>query len=182
MNQFSFGVLLLAAILAVFGEASIELPRNLLGAQIDLLPPLMVYTSLTRGPLEISLLALIGGLCFDSLSANPLGATMLPLFLAGFITYQCRGLLLRTNTHAQFVLGASASAGVPIATVLIISALGDRPLIAFGSLWQLVVMAVGGGVLTPPCFWLFDWINSILNYQAVNQSSFRADREIKRGR
>ncbi len=34
------------AFLAVFGEATLSAPRHLLGAQIDLLPALMVYAAL----------------------------------------------------------------------------------------------------------------------------------------
>src|SRR5712672_2050653 len=52
----------LAAFLAVFWEAAFNPVRHLLGAQVDLLPPIMVYASLTTGLGVVSLLALCGGL------------------------------------------------------------------------------------------------------------------------
>ena len=50
-----------------------------LGAQIDLLPALMVYAALNAGLPTVALLAVFGGLWFDTLSANPLGISILPL-------------------------------------------------------------------------------------------------------
>jgi hypothetical protein len=37
-------------------------------------------------------------------------------------------------------------------------------------------------MLTPICFACFDWINAALAYSRTAESSFRPDREIKRGR
>ena len=51
---------------------------------------------------------------FDSLSANPLGVSVLPLFLVGFLIYRQRELILRDQPFAQFVLGLGASAAVPV--------------------------------------------------------------------
>src|SRR5215468_222748 len=68
-------LILLAAFLAVFWEAAFPGVRHILGAQIDLLPCLMVYAALRASLITVSLLAFFGGLCFDSLSANPLGIT-----------------------------------------------------------------------------------------------------------
>src|SRR5205814_864722 len=73
MNWLNVIFIFVAAFLAVFWEAAFNPVRHLLGAQIDLLPPIMVYASLTEGIGVVSLLALCGGLWFDSLSANPLG-------------------------------------------------------------------------------------------------------------
>ena len=62
MNAINPIIILLAAFLAVYFESSFSLFRNLLGAQIDLLPPLMVYASLTTGIFTVALLAVTGGL------------------------------------------------------------------------------------------------------------------------
>ena len=83
MNIFQTILILAAAFLAVFGEATLSAPRNLLGAQIDLLPALMVYAALNSGLPTIALLAMFGGLWFDTLSANPLGISILPLAAIG---------------------------------------------------------------------------------------------------
>src|ERR1019366_3613614 len=115
--NFSQTILILAfAFLAVFGEATLGAPRNFLGAQIDLLPALMIYTALNAGLPTLALLAVLGGLWFDALSANPLGVTILPLLAVGFPVYLRRDLILRDSPFAQFVLGAAASAVAPALT------------------------------------------------------------------
>jgi rod shape-determining protein MreD len=173
---------LAAAFVAVFLEASVGFFRNLLGAQIDLLPALMVYAALTLGFTTIVLLAVCGGLWFDSLSLNPLGASVLPLLLIGLLIYRSRELLMREHLFAQVILGAGAGAAQPLGTVFILLNAGVRPLLGWVALWHWVIMAVGCGLMTPVCFKLFDRLQRAFEYQPVTQSSFRPDREIKRGR
>ena len=175
-------LILLAAFLAVFWEAAFPGTSRWLKAQIDLLPALMVYASLSCGPTTIILLALCGGLFFDSLSANPFGVSVLPLFTVGFAIYLRRELLLREQPYAQFILGLAASAAAPLITVLLLLTAGQSPLLGWGSLWQWLVMAVGGAIATPILFFVFDWCDRTLGYHRVTESSFRPDREIRRGR
>jgi cell shape-determining protein MreD len=182
MNWLNPTLILLTAFVAVFLEAACGAPRQLLGAQIDILPALMVYTALTSSFGMVTALAVLGGLWFDSLSANPLGVTILPLYLAGLLIHTRRGLILRSQTYAQFVLGLFASAMVPALTVLLLLSMGRSPLLGWGSLWQWIVMSMGGGVLTPVCFRLFDGLERALTYRPVNENSFRPDRQIRRGR
>ena len=92
MNVFNTILILATAFLAVFGEAVFSAPRNLLGAQIDLLPALMICAALNTNIIGVSLLAVFGGLCFDTLSANPLGVTILPLMAVGFPIFLRRDL------------------------------------------------------------------------------------------
>src|ERR1700690_1638914 len=80
MNLFNTIFGFAAAFLAVFGETIFSAPRHLFGAQIDLLPALMIYAALNTNVVSVSILAIAGGLWFDALSANPLGVTILPLF------------------------------------------------------------------------------------------------------
>jgi cell shape-determining protein MreD len=173
---------LAAAFVAVFLEASVGLFRKLLGTQLDVLPALMVYAALTLGFASIVLLAVCGGLWFDSLSLNPLGASVLPLLLIGLLIYRSRDLLLREHVFAQVVLGAAAGAVQPLGTLFILLNKGQTPLLGWLSLWQWLVMAAGAGAATPVCFKLFDRLHRALEYQPVTQTSFRPDREIKRGR
>src|SRR5437773_3378747 len=114
MNLLNIIFILGAAFLAVFWQAAFNGVRHLLGAQIDLLPALMVYASLYGGFGTVVLLAVLGGLWFDSLSANPLGVSVLPLFVIGVAIYANRDLILRNQTLAQFVLGLAASAAAPV--------------------------------------------------------------------
>jgi rod shape-determining protein MreD len=182
MNFLNIILVLAAAFFAVFGEAVFPAPRNLLGAQIDLLPALMIYAALNTNIVGVSILAVAGGLWFDALSANPLGVTILPLFAVGFPVCLRRDLILRELPFAQIILGAIASAAVPAMTVLLLLNGGHEPLLGWGSLWQWLVMTAGGAAATPIIFSLFNWCNHALGYQPRTETSFRPDREIRRGR
>jgi hypothetical protein len=182
MNPFQSILILAAAFLAVFGEATFSVPRHLLGAQVDLLPAIMVFAALNAGLPTLSLLAILGGLWLDAFSANPLGISILPLLIVGFPIYLRRDLILRDVPFAQFVLGAAASAIVPALTLLMLLSGSKPPLLGGGTLWQWIVMTAGGAVATPFIFSLMAWCNRALGYQPQQETSFRPDREIKRGR
>jgi rod shape-determining protein MreD len=182
MNLFKTILILAFAFLAVFAETVFSAPRHLLGAQIDLLPALVVFTALNSDLVTLALLAILGGLGFDSLSANPLGVTILPLMLVGFPMYLRRDLILRDLPFAQFVLGAAASALVPALVLILLLNGGKQPLIGWGSLWQWMVMTAGGAAATPVIFAFFAWCDRTLGYQPRSETSFRPDREIQRGR
>jgi len=182
MNLLNIILIFAFAFLAVFGEAALPGLRHLLGAQVDLLPVLMVYAALNAGLTAVAALAIFGGLWFDALSANPLGVTILPLFAVGFLIFLQRDLILRELSFAQIVLGTVASAVVPLLTVLLLLTVGRPPLLGWGSLWQWLVMTSGGAVATPVVFALFNWLNRAFGYRPRTESSFRPDREILRGR
>lgn len=174
--------IILMAFLTVFLEAYIEFFRDLLGAQLNLLPALMICASLTSSIWSSALLAICGGLWFDSLSCNPLGVSILPLFIVGFVIHQFRDLLLRQNAFAQFAMGLIASVVCPLLTIFFMFNIGCAPLVGWKSTWQFIVMAIGGGLMTPVCFRFLEWVDRSLNYRPANQMSFRPDREIKHGR
>ena len=180
MNLFNTILVLAAAFLAVFCETVFSAPRHLFGAQIDLLPALMIYAALNTNVVSVSILAVAGGLWFDSLSENQLGVKILPLFAVGFPICVQREFILRELPFAQLFLGALASALVPIFTILILLSGGNEPLLGWGSLWQWLVMTAGGALATPVIFALFDWCNRALGYQPFTETSFRPDREIHR--
>ena len=182
MNWLNSIFILCVAFLAVFAEAAFGGIRRILGAQIDLLPPLIVYAALTSDLATIGLLAFLGGLWFDSLSANPLGVSVLPLFVIGLAIHLKRELILREQAFAHLVLGFAASAAAPVLTLLVLLTTGHTPLLGWGTIWQWLVMTVGGGLATPVCFWLFRWLRRTFVHGADVQSSFRPDREIRRGR
>ncbi|HOX59199.1 MAG TPA: hypothetical protein P5205_18545 [Candidatus Paceibacterota bacterium] len=182
MNWLHTALVLVAAYLAVFWEAAFGGIRHVFGAQVDLLPPLMVYASLCTGLTTVTLLALLGGLWFDSLSANPLGVTVFPLFAIGLALHLKRELILRDQIFAQVVLGLAASAAAPVLTLLLLLTMARAPLLGWGTLWQLIVLSLGGAIATPIFFELFGWLQRTLVHHADTQSSFRPDREIRRGR
>lgn len=182
MNFFQPILILACAFLAVFGEATLTFPRHLLGAQVDLLPALMIYTALNASLPTLVALAIFGGLWFDTFSANPLGISILPLFAVGFPMYLRRDLLLREAPFAQFVLGAVASGLVPVLTLLMMLSGSNAPLLGWGSIWQWLVMTAGGAVATPFIFALMKRCEGALGYQPRQETSFRSDREIQRGK
>jgi len=182
MSKPNTTMIYVAAFLAVFGEATLPGSRAWLGAQVDLLPALMVYAALHAGLATVGTLAVFGGLFFDSLSANPPGITILPLFLTGFVIYLKRDLILRDLSFAQLVLGAAASAVVPLLSVLLMISAGKPLLLGWGSLWQWLVMTAGGAAATPVLFALLQWFNHAFGYKLRSETSFRTDREIRRNR
>ncbi len=182
MNWLNTVFILVAAFLAVFWEAAFQGVRHLLGVQVDLLPAIMVYAALSSSFATVSVAAFFGGLCFDSLSANPLGITVLPLFAVGLAIYFWRDLILRDQPFAQTVLGLVAGIVCPILTLLLLLTTGRPPQLGWGTLWQLLVMSAGSAVATPAFFLLFEWLHKTLSHARAVESSFRPDREIRRGR
>jgi cell shape-determining protein MreD len=182
MNPFQTILILAFAFLAVFGEATLSFPRDLLGAQVNLLPALMVYAALNTGLPTVCLLAVFGGIWTDTFSANPLGVSILPLIIVGFPLSLRRDLILRDLPFAQFVLGAVAGAVVPAVTLLMILSGSVEPVLGWGTLWQWIVMTVGSAVATPFIFELMNWCNRALGYLPHTEISFRPDREIQRDR
>jgi hypothetical protein len=96
--------------------------------------------------------------------------------------YSQRELILREQLFAQCVLGLMASAVVPVLTLLLLLTKGQTPQLGWGSLWQWVVMTLGGAVATPVLFQLFGLFDRTFNYRRATETSFRPDREIRRGR
>ncbi len=182
MNVLNTLLVLAVAVGAVFLESIWDGPRAWLGTQIDLLPGLIVYASLTAGATVFTLVAVVGGLCLDSLSANPIGVSVLPLFGVGLAIERFRHLILREQPFAQWLLGLGASAAVPALTLLLLITLGANPMVGFGSLWQWLILSLAGATLTPAYFWGFERLERALSYRPFRQSSFRPDREIERGR
>ncbi|MBI3192454.1 MAG: hypothetical protein HYZ36_07300, partial [Pedosphaera parvula] len=114
-----------------------------------------------QGLWAVTLVSLLGGLWFDSLSANPLGVSVLPLFLVGLVIFHKRDLILRDVVFAQAVVGFVASALAPLLTVILLLSAGHRPLIGWGSLWQWLVMAAGGAVCAPLFHLLFQRLRRV---------------------
>src|SRR5262245_38641010 len=182
MKQLNLILLLVVTYVVVWLQSTFNELRHVLGVQIDLLPSLVVYAALRSNLAGLTCVAVLGGLLQDSLSANPLGVTLLPLFVFGSAIQQGREYILREQGYAQMILGLAASAGTPLVAALILINLDARPLLGWFSLWPWVVVSVVGALFTPIWFQIFDALGSILNYRPFGQGSFRPDREIKRGR
>lgn len=182
MNRFNTIAILVAAYFVVFFQSTFNGLRNILGVQVDLLPSLIVYTALSGGIVTLTLVAVCGGLWFDSLSANPIGLSIMPLFFIGLFIQRSRDLILRDQPYAQMLLGLTASSLAPLGSFLILINTEVRPLIGWFTVWQWLVMSVAGALFTPVWFRFFDLIGKTLNYKPLAEAAFRADRQIKRGR
>ena len=182
VNLFASVLVVVAAFLAVFIESGFNLTRWLLGAQVDLLAPLMVYAALACDLPTVLLLAGAGGLWFDSLSANPLGVTSLALLVPGVLIHSRRGLLLRNQLTARLILGWATCSAVPLISVLLLLTLRQDPMLGWLSLWRWFLVALAGGALTPLVFQALDAVTQSLSYRPIHEPGTRPDREIRRGR
>lgn len=182
MNWLNTSAILAVAFVAVFFQSYYRGLRLVLGAQIDVLPALMAYTALSCGLSTVVLLAIWGGLCFDALSANPMGTSMVPLFVAGAVIHYHRGLVLREQWVARYAMAFAACAVVPLLSVVMLLSMGKELMLGYWSLWQWVVMALGGAATTPIWFAGLDWLKQALSYPVHSEGGFRPDRDIKRGR
>ncbi|MGN6385007.1 MAG: hypothetical protein ACTHMT_02090 [Verrucomicrobiota bacterium] len=181
-NWPSFLFFFLVGYLCVFFEGRVMFFRDFMGAQIDFLPGLVMYGALGLSSGAALFSAAAFGLMYDALSANPLGTSMGALVILTWITLFYREVLLSDQFTTHWVLGFIASAFSPVLALVILYLLGEQPLIGIGSLWQWLIMAAGGGVITPVWFRVFRRFDAAFRYQEVPESTFRADREIERGR
>ena len=182
MNRLEVIFILLAAWIAVAVEVSFNGFRNWFGAQISLLPALMVYVALSSSLTSVALLAIVGGLAQDSFSANPLGITTLVLAVTGVLLHCQRDLVLRDQAYAQIMMGFFASSLVPAGVILALMNTHHPVPLTWRLLGQWLVMATGGAVLTPLVFRCFAQLGRWFTYQPLPESRFRDTRQIKRTR
>ena len=168
--------------LAVFAQTQFQPVTNLFATPLGVLPALLVYAALTNRLTTVASLTLLGGLGLDSLSANPLGISILPLFFVGFGLHLRQHLILRDQSYAQFWLGFAAGVLVPLLTLVLLRLDSRTPIAGPLLLWQLLFAGLLNGALCPAVFRLFDALHETFDYQPVIEDSFRPDREIKRGR
>ncbi len=195
---------LLAAYLAVFLQTTLQIGPRWLGFQLDILPLLAVYCGLNCEVTTGALLAISGGLFLDAFSSNPLGTSSLPLFLVCFVTHCYRDLVLRNQLLTQITLGGVASLLVPVCTLLLLLMIpmgGDsgshsakglelgipslgrlKPLFGWATMEQVLAMGALGACLAPVLFRCLDGVIHLFDYPSTPETSFRSDREIKRGR
>lgn len=175
-------LLFVIVVLVVYCQAAFDGLRQLLAVQPDLLPSLVVYAALAGRMSSVLMVAAGGGLLFDSLSANPLAVSVLPLSLVGLTMHHVREKILRDQWFAQFVLGGIAGGVVPLISILLLLTFGYNPVVGWGTLWQVIFMSVVTAIVTPGWFALFSWLKRTLDYGHMPETAFRQDREIRRGR
>lgn len=203
MNWVHPTAVLLAPLLVAFAQCRFDGLRNVLAAQPDLLPALVVYAALSGGLSLTTGTAVVAGIATDALSSGPFGASVVPLVFLGVVLHRRRDLLLRESVWAQALLGGGATLAVAILSTTLLYALW--PLVSTGlpsmpyfpeqqpglsavpgfgvhTLWKWAVVTAAATAATPAIFRLFRWIEGAFQYRRVPESVYRANREIKRGR
>ena len=182
MNHLPVVLLGVVLWLAVFAPTQFPVLHSWIGVPLNGVPALLVYTALTHSSVLTTAVSVVAALWLDSLSASRFGVSVLPMFLFAFFIQIRSHLILREQRFAQFWLGCAGGVFVPFATAGLLQ-LGQRqPAFTQGTVWQLFVLGLTNGLLCPLTFRLFDQLNRAFNYQPVEPSSFRSDRQIVRGR
>jgi rod shape-determining protein MreD len=174
--------ILFVAYLVVFAQSHFGFVRHVIGAQVDALPSLLVFTGLTSSLPAVVVAAVASGLWLDCLSANPLGLSILPLALAGMVAHGFRSILLRDDFGTRYLLGLTASAAAPLVTLGLLFVAGEEPLYRGWFAWRWLAGAAIGAGFMPVFFIVFARLDQALNYVPEPSTGFRADREIDRGR
>lgn len=182
MNRLSTSIILFVAYLAVYFQTSFNGLRGLVGAQFFLLPVLVVYAGLKMDFATVILLALVGGLAQDALSANPLGLSILPLAIAGWLVIEFRARILREESYTQTLVAFLACLGVQGMVFIELILMGSVFDVTIAIVWKWIASSLMAGALTPLFFALFGKLDDFLNYKPLPETTFRKDREIKRGR
>jgi rod shape-determining protein MreD len=181
-NQVMLLVFLFTGYLIIFAQSKFTWFRDFTGAQVDLLPGMMVYAAMAFPIATVMLCATVFGLLLDSMSMNVLGTTLISLAAIGFISSRYRDLLLSEQFTTHWVLGLIASGLAPVFSYGVLRLLDMSPLISWGSAWHWAIMTAGGGAFTPLWFKVFNRLDDALRYKEIPESVFRVDRQIARGR
>lgn len=181
-NRVMLLVFLFTGYLAIFAQVRFAWFRDFTGAQLDLLPGLMVYAAMAFPLGTVMLCAGVFGLLLDSCSMNVLGTSFVSLAVIGFLCSRYRELLLSEHFTTHWVLGLLASGCAPFLSYAMLRLLDLDPLVAWGSAWHWAIMTAGGGALTPLWFRVFNRLDDALRYKEIPESAFRQDRQIARGR
>ena len=165
MKAFFTFTILLTALTVIFFESACQIPRNLTGAQIDPLPALMLVVAVRAPVMAITALAIMGSLWQSSLSSDPLGICMLPLFALGMLVHLNIKSISHHHIGSRFALGAMAGALMPILTLCLLLLTGHQPMIGLYSLWQWAVGIIGSGLFALCFFPWLEWLDLTMEEQ-----------------
>jgi cell shape-determining protein MreD len=181
MSRIPLLLLFLVAWLAVFAQTQFPVVVDWIGSPVSILPALTIYAALSHSIGMVACFCIVSALSLDSLSANHLGVSLLPLFLCAFATHARQHLILRDQAYARFWLGLGSGLAVPLLTRILLNLGARQPLgDAIGFEW--ILSGVVNAIACPLCFATFDRLRDLFEYKPIVESSYRADRQIKRGR
>ena len=142
MSRPTFTCMILMAMVLTYVQSHWSMMEGMWRAQIDLLPVFAAFAALHGGLGPIIGLALIAGSWLDVLSANPLGTSLVSLFLTALILHRLHEVLLKGQLAAQFFVCLAAGAFGPTISCLFLWGMSMQPLVGWGTLWQIVVNAM----------------------------------------
>lgn len=170
------------ALVAVFVSVAWEGPRRWLGVPMAWLPAVLVAAALDLRTEAWRWVAVLGGVASDCFSANPLGASVLPLYLAGAFLRSRNELWLGDLPFAQAILGAGTAWAVALLTLPLVMTFGQPPLLGWRLVWRIGMFGLSAAAITPAVFALNRRFDRWLAHPELDLSSFRPDREILRGK
>ena len=182
MSRPTFTCLILMAMALAYLQSRWSVMEGLWRAQVDLLPVFAAYAALHGGLGAIIGVALIGGAWLDVLSANPIGTSLLSLFLTALIIHRVHEVLLKGQLAAQFFVSLAAGLLSPALSYLLLWGTGMQPLAGWATLWQMVVNALICGVAGPFIFLIMNKMDRWVSYEPVAQSWNRSVVEVKRSK
>jgi rod shape-determining protein MreD len=155
-------ILIFAAAIIVWFQAIGSPLGGWFGVKTDLLPSLMIYAGLTVGVRAVVAVGVVGALLQDSLSAMPLGVTLLPLCIVGLIAHQAQAYLSRDEKAQQLLLGALATFGASVIVLLTLATIGKGVSFSLWLLVRLVGVTLIGAIACPFFFAVLDRVNGLL--------------------
>ena len=180
MSRLTFVLLLVIAALFTFIEGHGLIREGFLGTRLDWIPALLLYVAFRGSCAQALVLAACAGLFRDSLSANPLGVSLIAYALATLTAYRLRELLMRDLPLVQALVAGIAVGLFQVASILVLWIFGYAPLVGWETLAHLVVLFGCNAVMAPLFFVMFDWLESELTYKEQPYSELRPEVEIRR--
>ena len=142
-------LLLIVAYVLTFIQSYWHWPRLLLGFQPDLTPAFLVFVGMTMGAGYVSSMALATGLWLDSLSANPFGISVLPLFFVGWVVFCVREKIMTREFMAQIYLGIIAGLIVFLFQLILLRIFSVNPMIGWEMVFWSLLNAFFCGLFVP---------------------------------
>ncbi len=182
MSRHTFTCLILFAMVITYVQSHWSVMEGMWRAQVDLLPIFAAYAALHGGLGAIIGVALVAGAWFDVLSANPIGTSLISLFLTALIIHRVHEVVLKGQLAAQFFVSLSAGILGPVLSYFLLWSMGMQPLAGWGTLWQIVVNAMVCGVFGPFVFLILNLMDRWVSYEPVAQPWNRPVVEVKRSK
>ena len=167
MKSYFTLTVLLIALISIYVASAWNLPRHLLGAQLNPLPALMLVVAL-RSPIStIGMLSIFGSFAQSALSSNPLGLSLIPLYLFGFIVHMYSHSLSHHHSGSRLALGAAAGALIPIMSLGLLLLTNKEPLFGWFTLWQWAIGTLSSGLIALMFFPLIEWLDKSVEEQPL---------------